>query len=91
MLSDHGIKRVTQAKPLRLIVKENLSWEGQFKRRKDKMNSGIWALKRLENMLPQSQLCIVYYVLVESQMRYGDVVWGRIPTNFVIFRVIFPC
>jgi len=36
----------------------------------------FWALKRLKSILPQSQLSIVYYALVESQLRYGDVVWG---------------
>ena len=35
-------------------------------------------LKRLKNILPQSQLCCVYYGLVESHLRYGDVVWGSL-------------
>ena len=33
---------------------------------------------RLKNILPQSQLSIVYYALVESHLRYGDVVWGSL-------------
>ena len=49
---------------------------GLFCRTMDKIYSGIWVLKRLKNILPQSQLCLVYYVLVESQLRYGDVVCG---------------
>ena len=44
----------------------------------DKINSGIWALKRLKNILPKSQLSTVYYALVESQLRYGYVVWGSL-------------
>ena len=44
----------------------------------DKMNSGVWALKSLKNILPQSQLSIVYYALVENQLHYGDVVWGSL-------------
>ena len=43
-----------------------------------KINSRIWALKRMKNILPQPQLSIVYYALVESQLRYGDVVWGSL-------------
>jgi len=46
--NDHNIKRVTQTKSLGLIVDENLSWEAQFNRTVDKINSGIWALKRLK-------------------------------------------
>ena len=67
-----------QTKSLGLIVDENLSWEAQFNRTMDKISSGIWAFKRLKNILPQSQLSIVYYALVESQLRYGDVVWGSL-------------
>ena len=74
VLNDHNIKRVTQTKSLGLIVDENLSCEAQFNRTMDKINSGICALKRLKNILPQSQLSIVYFALVESQLRYGDVV-----------------
>ena len=36
------------------------------------------ALKRLKNIVPQSQLCSVYYALVESHLRCGDVVWGSL-------------
>ena len=46
--NNHNIKRVTQTKSLGLIVDENLSWEAQFNRTMDKINSGIWALKRLK-------------------------------------------
>ena len=42
------------------------------------MNAGLLALKRLKNILPQSQLCSVYYALVESHLHYGDVVWGSL-------------
>ena len=75
-LNNHNIKKVRQTKSLGLIVDENLSWEAQFNRTMAKINPGIWALERLKNILPQSQLSIVYYALVESQLRYGDVVWG---------------
>ena len=78
VLNNHNIKRVKQLKSPGLIVDENLSWETQFNRTMDKINSGIWALKRLKNILPQSQLSIVYYALVESQLCYGDVVWGSL-------------
>ena len=78
VLNNHNIKRVTQAKSLGLIVDENLSWEAQINRTMDKINSGIRALKRLKNILPQSHFSIVYYALVESQLLYGDVVWGSL-------------
>ena len=86
-LNNHRIKRVTKTKSLGLIVDEHLSWDDQFNLTKDKINSGIWAIKRLKNILPQSQLCKVYYALVESQLRYGDVVWGSLSeTNLAAFQ-----
>ena len=78
VLDNHNIERETQTKSLGLIVDENLSLGAQFNRTMDKINSGIWALKRLKNILTQSKLSIVYYALVESQLRYGDVVWGSL-------------
>ena len=78
VLNNHNIKRVTQTKSLGLIVDERLSWETQFNCTMGKINSGICALKRLKNMLPQSQFSIVYYALVESQLRYRDAVWGSL-------------
>ena len=41
-------------------------------------------LKRLKNILPQSQLCCVYYGLVESHLRYGDVVWGSLNKSKIV-------
>ena len=78
MLNNHRIKRVTKTKSLGLIVDEHLSWDDQFNLTKDKINSGIWAIRRLKNILPQSQLCMVYYALVESHLRYGNFVWGSL-------------
>ena len=42
------------------------------------------SLKRLKNILPQSQLCCVYYGLVESHLRYGDVVWGSLNKSKIV-------
>ena len=58
------------------IIDENLHWDEQFKRIRSKINTGLLNLKRLKNVMPQSQLCCVYYGLLESHLRYGDVVWG---------------
>ena len=67
---------VGQAKSLGIIIDENLAWDEHFRRVKGKMSAGHSALKRLKNILPQSQLCNVYYALVEILLRYGDVIWG---------------
>ena len=76
----HGteIKRVKKTKSLEVIVDENLNWKDHFSSLKGKITSGLSALKKLKNILPQSKLCGVYHALVESHLRYGNAVWGSL-------------
>ena len=39
---------------------------------------GVAAMKKLKGILPQSMLFQVYKALVESHLRYADVVWGSL-------------
>ena len=42
---------------------------------------GLASLRKLKNILPQSQLLDVYRTLVESHLRYANVVWGAFPST----------
>ena len=53
----------------------------QFKTVKGKVHGGLTSLKKLKNILPQSQLSNVYRALVESHMRYADVIWGHLSNS----------
>ena len=75
------IKRVRKTKSLAVIVNENLSWNEHFKSLKGRVASSLSALKKLENILAQSKLCEFYHALVESHIRYRNVVWGRLPNT----------
>ena len=77
-LNNSDIKRVNTTKSLGVIVDEKLNWDEQFKRIKGKMSGGLAALKKLKNVVPQSQLCNVYCALIESHLRYADVIWGSL-------------
>ena len=35
-------------------------------------------LRKLRNILPQSKVCNVYQAVVESHLRYADVIWGSL-------------
>ena len=48
---------------------------------KSEICGGLVSLKKLKNILPQSKLCIVYYAIVESHLRYADVTWGSLPAR----------
>ena len=73
-LNGSEIKRVEKTKYLGIIIDENLDWDEQLKRIRSKIKTVLMSIKRLDNILPQNQLCSVYYDLVESHLRYGDVV-----------------
>ena len=42
---------------------------------------GLTSLKKLKNILPQSKLYSVYYAIMESHLRYADVIWGSLPAR----------
>ena len=77
-LNNSDIKRVNKTKSLGMIVDEKLNWDEQFKRTTGKMGVGLAALKKIKNIVPQSQLCSVYYTLIESHLRYAGVIWGSL-------------
>ena len=83
-LNGSEIKRVEKTKYLEIIINENLDWDEQLKRIRIKINTGVTSIRRLKNILPQSQLCCVYYGLDDSHLRYGDVVWGSLNRAKVI-------
>ena len=73
------IKRAQNVKSLVIIIDEKLNWNDHFKLLTGKVAAGFSSLKKLKNILPQSKLCSVYQALVESHIRYADVVWGNLP------------
>ena len=77
-LNNSDIKRVNKARSLGIIVDENLDWDEQLKRTTSKISAGLSAVKWLKNIMTQTQLCCVYYALVESHLRYGYVIWGSL-------------
>ena len=77
-LNGSDIKQVKKTKSLRVVVDGRLNWEEQFQTVMRKVHGGLASLKKLKNILPQSQLSNVYRALVESHMRHADVIWGSL-------------
>ena len=80
-LNGSEIKRVKKTKSLGVIIDQGLNWEDQFKAIKAKVRGGLASLKTLKNIVSQSQLSNVYRVLVESHIRYADVIWGSVSNS----------
>ena len=83
ILTLHGseIKHVKKTKSLGIAIDEGLNLDDQFNKVKGKVAGGLWSLKKLMNLVPQSQLCNIYHTLIESHLRYPNVVWGSIPSS----------
>ena len=75
-VSQEKVGRITKTKYLGLNIDENLSWNDQNKKGKAKVKSGLSALQRLKDILPQSKPAVVYRALIESHLRYGNIIWG---------------
>ena len=80
-LDNIRIKQVHKTKYLGLTVDDKLSWNEQYKSVKGKVAGGLASLRKLKNILPQSQLLNVYQALVESHLRYANVVWGALSST----------
>ena len=78
VLNNHSIKRVTQTKSLGLIVDKKPFVGTTFQPHNGQNELWDLGLTEIKNILPQSQLSVVCYELVECQLRYGDAVWGSL-------------
>ena len=68
LLNGTAVERIP--KSLGIILDESLTWDEQFKAVKSKVCGGLSALKRLKNIILQSQLCSVFHAIVDSHRNY---------------------
>ena len=73
-LNNTRIKQIHKTKYLGLTVDDSLNWNERYKCVKRKVVGGLASLMKLKNILPQSQLLDVCRALVESHLRYANVV-----------------
>ena len=72
------IGRISKTKYLGLNVDETLSWKDHYKKVKAMVKSGLSAIRKLKDILPQSKLAAVYRAVIESHLRYGKIILGCI-------------
>ena len=77
-LNNSEMKRVTKTKSLGINVYEALNWKDQFNKVIGKVNGGQKSLEKLKNLVSQSQIDHVYCALIESHLRYANVIWGSL-------------
>ena len=81
-ISDIGnkveVKMARKTQYLGLTIDESLSWSQQYKIVKGKLKGGLNSIRKLREILPQSQLFLVYEALIESHLRYGNLIWDHL-------------
>lgn len=76
----YGLPEITQdneAKYLGIIIDDNLSWNSHIDDLCSKLNSSIYALKRVKNSCDNNTARTAYFSLFESHLRYGLLAWGN--------------
>ena len=69
--------RVKCTKYLGLIVDDTLSWSDHIDQISMKIKRSLGILKRTRSYLPKSSLITLYRTLIETHLRYCNVIWGQ--------------
>ena len=75
--SDCSIRRVKLVESLGLIVDDTLTWSDHTDYISTKIKRGIGVMKKTSKFLDKNSLLMLYRTLVETHLRYCNVVWGQ--------------
>ena len=74
---------------LGIIIDSKLNWKNHIDYISNKLNSGVYAIRKLKLLLPRSVLRTLYFALIESHLVYGLTVWGgTFPSYLKSIKVI---
>ena len=86
------VEQVSTTKSLGVHIDHNLNWDFHVKENSKKMASGISAIKRIRNFVPQEILLTIYNSLIHPHFEYCSVVWGCCSRGLSeITKVTEPC
>ena len=68
------LNRVLKSKSSGQIVDANLKWDEHYKIVKGEICAELLSLRKLRGILAKSKLCNVYQAVLESHLRYADVI-----------------
>ena len=71
------IRRVKLVKSLGLIVDDTLTWSNHIEYISTKMKRGIGVIKKTSKYLDKHSLLMLYRSLVETHLRYCNIIWGQ--------------
>ena len=75
-LGGENINRVENTKFLGVYIDAKINWCKHIQNCRNKMSSGLYALKSVKHLLPMNQLKSLYYTLIHPYLTYCTVIWG---------------
>ena len=75
------INRANDTKFLGVYIDSKLNWSKHLTYCKNKLSSGLYALKNVKHLLPLKQLKSLYYTLMHPYLNYGTILWGSAVQN----------
>ena len=74
-LGGEVIHRVDNIKFLGIHIDSNLNWSKHIQHCRNKMSSGLYALKSVKHILSRKHLKSLYYTLINPYISYGLLIW----------------
>ena len=74
-INDFQVSQGTTANSLGVTIDDRLDWSGHIEKVTKKVASGIGAIKRIRNLVPQATLQLIYQALIQPHFDYCNIVW----------------
>ena len=78
----HNIEKVDQIEQLGVTIDDQLKWDKHVDKLCKKLSSALFSMRQVK-FLPKSSLLTIYKSLVESRLRYCNVVWGNCGSSLI--------
>ncbi len=86
-IDNHLIELKTYAKFLGVTIDNKLNWHEHINNVKGKINSSIYIINRVKNILSKEYLKMLYYSLIHPYLVYGVTLWGG--THLTYLKKLF--
>ena len=89
-INDFQVSQVTTAKSLGVTINDKLDWSAHIKKVSKKVASGIGAIKRIRDLVPQVTLQLIYQALIQPHFDYCNIVWGNCGIYKISYKIEQP-
>jgi len=81
------VKSSSNTKFLELIIDDSLSWKTHIDPKMSKWNTACFSIWRIQAIMSQETLKIIYFACIHLVMNYGIILGGNQPYSEKIFKI----